>query len=157
MSNRATPMYSDKTRGGKFPQMVEHKKKVSDQAGACMRTKGKQKNGGIRRRARLADWFVNVKFSEEAWSGQAEATQDLNTKRFKRTLIYFNTDTQYANFRGNPLYQATKRHLSRGSSKKRSVCTVFVNQWTADAEKQDDEIRAWSVLGTPMIRRAALF
>ena len=23
---------------------------------------------------------------------------------------YFNTDTQYANFRGNPLYQATKRH-----------------------------------------------
>ena len=35
-----------------------------------------------------------------------------NTKRFKRTLIYFNTDTQYANFRGNPLYQATKRHLN---------------------------------------------
>ena len=24
--------------------------------------------------------------------------QDLNTKRFKRTLIYFNTDTQYAHF-----------------------------------------------------------
>ena len=23
--------------------------------------------------------------------------QALNTKRFKRTLIYFNTDTQYAN------------------------------------------------------------
>ena len=35
---------------------------------------------------------------------------DPNTARFKRTLIYFNTDTQYANFRGNPLYQATKRH-----------------------------------------------
>ena len=30
-------------------------------------------------------------------------------KRFKRTLIYFNMDTQYAHFRGNPLYQATKR------------------------------------------------
>ena len=28
---------------------------------------------------------------------------DFNTKRFKRTRIYFNTDTQYANFRGNPL------------------------------------------------------
>ena len=35
----------------------------------------------------------------------------LNTKRFKWTLIYFNTDTQYANFRVNPLYQATKWHF----------------------------------------------
>ena len=120
-----------------------------------MRTKGTQKNGSIRRRARLADWFVNVKFSEETRSGQAGSAQDLNTKRFKRTLIYFNTDTQYAHIRGNPLYQSTKRHLSRGSTKTRSVCTVFVNQWTADGEKH--EIRAWSVLGTPMIRRAALF
>ena len=115
--------------------MVEHKKKISDQEGACKRTKGKQKNGGIGRRARLADWFVNVKFNEVARSGQAEAAQDLNTKRFKRTLIYFNTDIQYAHIRGNPLYQATKRHLSRGSTKKRSVCTVFVNQWTADGKK----------------------
>ena len=32
---------------------------------------------------------------------------DPNTKRFKQTLIYFNTDTRYANFRGNPLYQVT--------------------------------------------------
>ena len=38
--------------------------------------------------------------------------QDPNTKSFKRTLIYFNTDTQYADFRGNPLYQATKQHLN---------------------------------------------
>ena len=38
--------------------------------------------------------------------------QDANIKKFKRTLIYFNTDTQYAHFRGNPLYQATKRHLN---------------------------------------------
>ena len=29
---------------------------------------------------------------------------DFNTKRFKRTRIYFNTDTQCANFRGNPLW-----------------------------------------------------
>ena len=35
-----------------------------------------------------------------------------NTKRYKRTLIYFDTDTQYAHFRGNSLYQATKRHLN---------------------------------------------
>ena len=34
---------------------------------------------------------------------------DPNTKRLKRKLIYFNTDTQYAHFRGNPLYRATKR------------------------------------------------
>ena len=32
--------------------------------------------------------------------------QDPNTKRFKQTLIYFNTDTltQYAHFQGNPTY-----------------------------------------------------
>ena len=36
-----------------------------------------------------------------------------NTKRFKRTLIYFDTNTQYANFGGNPLCQATKRHLAK--------------------------------------------
>ena len=34
--------------------------------------------------------------------------QDPNTERFKRTLIYYDTDTQYANFRGNPLRQTTK-------------------------------------------------
>ena len=32
-------------------------------------------------------------------------------KRFKRTL-FIRTKTQSANFRGNPLYQATKRHLN---------------------------------------------
>ena len=35
-------------------------------------------------------------------------TQDPNTKRFKGTLIYYDIDTQYAHFRGNPLRQATK-------------------------------------------------
>ena len=37
--------------------------------------------------------------------------QDPNTKRFKRTRIYFDTDRQYANLRGNPLCQATKRTI----------------------------------------------
>ena len=42
--------------------------------------------------------------------GGGGANLDPNTKRFKRTsLIYLNTDRQYAHFRGNPLYQATKR------------------------------------------------
>ena len=36
--------------------------------------------------------------------------QDPN-KRFKRTL-FIRTKTQSANFRGNPLWQATKRHLT---------------------------------------------
>ena len=34
-------------------------------------------------------------------------------KRFKRTLIYNNTDTKSAHFRGSPLCQATKRHLNK--------------------------------------------
>ena len=38
--------------------------------------------------------------------------QNQNTKRFKRTLIYFDTDTQYANCRGNSLCQSTKRYLN---------------------------------------------
>ena len=39
--------------------------------------------------------------------------QDLpNTKRFKRMLIYFDTDTQYTNFQENPPCQATKQHLN---------------------------------------------
>ena len=32
--------------------------------------------------------------------------------RFKRTLIYYDTDTQSSNFWGNPLCQTTKRHLT---------------------------------------------
>ena len=38
--------------------------------------------------------------------------QDPNTKRFKRTLIYFNTDTQYANFRGNRNLKKKKKKLN---------------------------------------------
>ena len=49
MLNMATPMFSDKTRGGIFHRFWSHKKKISDQAGACMRTKGKQKNGSIKK------------------------------------------------------------------------------------------------------------
>ena len=36
--------------------------------------------------------------------------QDPNTKRFKRTLIYYDTSTQYAHFWGSPLCQATNWH-----------------------------------------------
>ena len=40
--------------------------------------------------------------------GKNQTQKGLN----ERLLIYLNTDTQYANIRGNPLYQATKRHLN---------------------------------------------
>ena len=43
---------------------------------------------------------------------QLEQTMIQTHKRFKRTLVYYVTDTQSANFRGNPLCQATKRHLN---------------------------------------------
>ena len=36
--------------------------------------------------------------------------QDPNTKKVQTKKI--NTDTQYAHFQENPLYQATKRHLN---------------------------------------------
>ena len=40
-------------------------------------------------------------------------------KRFKRTLIYYNRDTQSANVRGNPLRQATKRYLNNSETVKK--------------------------------------
>ena len=39
-------------------------------------------------------------------------------ERFKRTFIYYDIDTQSAHFRGNPLRQATKRHLNNSSTVK---------------------------------------
>ena len=45
-------------------------------------------------------------------------SEDPNTERFKWMLIYFNMDTQYAYFWGNPLYQATKWHLNNRSKMK---------------------------------------
>jgi len=45
---------------------------------------------------------------ERSYPGLWKACQTVKSwskhKRFKRTLISFNTDTQYANFRGTPLY-----------------------------------------------------
>ena len=48
--------------------------------------------------------------------------RDPNTERFKRTLIYYDTEIQYAHFRGNPLRQATKRHLNNSYPVKICVC-----------------------------------
>ena len=33
-------------------------------------------------------------------------------KRLKRTLIYYDLDTQYAHIRGSPIHQTTKRYLN---------------------------------------------
>ena len=39
--------------------------------------------------------------------------QDPNTDSLKKKkLIYYDTDTQHANFWGNPLRQATKQHVN---------------------------------------------
>ena len=50
----------------------------------------------------------------EDWEGHSGSGVHLaaNTKMFKRTLIYYDTDTQYAHFGGNPLHHATNRHLN---------------------------------------------
>ena len=53
--------------------------------------------------------------------------QDPNTKRFKRMLIYFNTDTQYAHFSVNLLYQASKWHLN--IIYKLFICCLSVVLW----------------------------
>ena len=50
--------------------MVQHKKKTSDHASA--RVSRKTKNGSIRRRLLLVDWFVNLEFSQVARNGRVE-------------------------------------------------------------------------------------
>ena len=40
-------------------------------------------------------------------------SQDSNTKSFKRTLIYFNTDTQYTQFRGKSPVSSHKTTLKQ--------------------------------------------
>ena len=47
------------------------------------------------------------------WCTSKYNLQDSNTERFKRTLIYYDTDTQYANYRGNPLRQTKKTTLKQ--------------------------------------------
>ena len=68
----------------------------------------------------LSDVSPNVAFGTvqgaeiavSLWETTQVILWDSNAKRFKRTLIYYDTNTQYANFRGNPHRQATKRHLN---------------------------------------------
>ena len=67
--------------------------------------------------------------------------QDPNTKRFKGTLIYFNKDTQHANVRGNPLYQATKRHLNSLINGQKSVrLNLFVFGYRFQLLERFDEV-----------------
>ena len=64
--------------------------------------------------------------------------QDPNTKRFKRTLIYFNTDAQYAHFQGNPLCQAKQSvcepitfnfELLTTRCQKHRIIILFTQHW----------------------------
>ena len=57
-----------------------------------------------------ADWLVAACHSNH---GDSLTEIETGHKRFKRTLIYLDTNTQSANFRGNPLYQATNTTLKK--------------------------------------------
>ena len=49
------------------------------------------------------------------WPTEVEINYQTRSKHKKvqtNAYLYSNTDTQYAHFRGNPLYQATKRQLN---------------------------------------------
>ena len=73
----------------------------------------------------------------EETEGKKKITKKVQThKRFKRTLIYLDTNTHSANFRGNPLCQATeegeatKNKIKQKSSKKKEnkSCSVKTNK-----------------------------
>ena len=68
---------------------------------------------GNRTRVSIAPGFSVPRSTN--WVSPPLYFKDLGTrskhKKFKRTLIYYNKATQYANFLGNLFYQATKRHL----------------------------------------------
>ena len=85
----------------------------------CLNIKyGKQKAEGevfVNVRSAVGPYIVDNRFllKSEARMTASVLKQDPNTyKRLKRTLICYDTDKQFANFRGNPLCQATKRHLN---------------------------------------------
>ena len=73
--------------------------------------------------------------SERFVPAKGETTELQTHTRFKRTVIYYDTDTQSENVRGNPLCQATKRHLK--------------NSWTVenDWKMRKSEISCRPVLG----------
>ena len=70
--------------------------------------------------------------------------QDPNTKRFKRSLIYFNTDTQYAHFLGKSplsshittLKQQIKQKKTPDGSCFRTIVVILVLHFCG-AKKQD--------------------
>ena len=72
--------------------------------------------------------------------------EDPNTRRFKRMLISYDTDTQCSNVRGNPLLQATERHLTLKRLKTRKTTrekTYLLPGKTTheDEERQTDRQR----------------
>ena len=61
--------------------------------------------------------------------------EDPNTKRFKRTLIYYDTDTQYANFRGKSPSSSHKttlkqHNITRERTRKVSRCSHYKKKRT---------------------------
>ena len=60
--------------------------------------------------------------------------KSIQTHERLERMLFIRTKTQHANFRGNPIYQATKRHLNNSYTMK-------------DDEKWDGELNHFSVLG----------
>ena len=91
-------------------------------------------------------WWVNP---SAPWFIMTFDESRSNTKRFKRMLIYFNTGTQYENFRGNHLYQATKRHLNNKyfNTDKQYANFRFLFGESGWLTKQKSEICILSCLG----------
>ena len=71
-----------------------------------------EKTGGFR--AKHSEWVVEHTHwrCERSPAVNWGKLRDPNIKRFKWKLIYFDTNTRYAIFWGNPLCQATKQHLN---------------------------------------------
>ena len=89
------------------PKKEEKKKKKKEEQEQNKQTKKRQEKQKQKQKTKK-------KKKEEEERNRMTASvlkQEPNTERLKGTLICFNTDTQYAHFRGNPLYQATQRHL----------------------------------------------
>ena len=76
--------------------LFHHQKEVRFKIGCSLAVLSKTKKGIEKKKKKICNRMTACKNKIQ--------TQDPNTKRFKRTLIYFNTDTQYVHFRENPLY-----------------------------------------------------
>ena len=72
---------------------------------------------------------LRCKVASTLWSSLSSKIQA--HKSFKRKLFIRGEKTQHGNFRGNSLYQATKRHLNNSSALKNEIKAgrLFASGW----------------------------